>query len=67
MSLTFSCGKKTVIPTPGTFIKPFRAALPVSPLVAVTIITRLPLPASAADINCGSMQRATSLKADVGP
>ena len=52
---------------PGTFMKPERAALPVSPEVAVAIMTRRPVSLSAALMSCGSMHRATSLKADVGP
>ena len=39
MSDTLPYGKKTQTPVPGTSEKPSRAALPVSPEVAVTIMT----------------------------
>ena len=59
------CGKNTAISTPGTFAKPAIAAEPVSPEVAVRISTRLPC--AAAVMKTGSTERATSLKAPVGP
>ena len=43
------------------------AALPVSPLVAVTIMTRRPSPARETRMSCGSICSATSLNALVGP
>ena len=62
-------GKKTAISMPGTSAKPAIAAEPVSPDVAVTIMMRS-APPSLAEVRAirrGSICRATSLKALVGP
>ena len=58
-----------MIRVPGTFRKPSMAALPVSPLVAVkmSISSVTPHFSRAEVISTGSMERATSLKALVGP
>ena len=55
--------------TPSTSWKPSRAALPVSPEVAVRMRMSfsMPLTVFAAVSSWGSMDRATSLKAEVGP
>ena len=55
--------------TPGTSRKPTRAALPVSPEVAVRIMMSSATPFSrlAAVSSWGSMDSATSLNAEVGP
>ena len=62
-------GKNTMIFVPGTSWKPSRAALPVSPEVAVriTISSSMSSMPRALVMSCGSMESATSLNADVGP
>ena len=58
-----------MISVPGRSLKPSRAALPVSPEVAVRmqIFLLMPVFLTEAVMRCGSICRATSLNAHVGP
>ncbi len=66
-SLTRPCGNRMNTSTFGRPRNASIAALPVSPLVAPTMVIRSPVRASAACIICPMICMAKSLKASVGP